>query len=94
MIYAIIYVTIGLIVGLIVAKQFDDVMDGYSREEVNEILHKAWEAKNYDKYYYYYYGLSIGYKLYYNMRYLAIVLWPIVLIVLLASRLYVIIKWR
>jgi hypothetical protein len=31
---------------------------------------------------------------YYNMRYLAIVLWPIVLIVLCASCLYVKIKWR
>lgn len=93
MMYVIIYVTIGLIVGLIVAKQFDDVMlDDYSREELNANLHKAWEAKNYDEYYRY--GLSVGYKFYYNMRYLAIVLWPIVLIVLLVSYLYVNIKWR
>lgn len=93
MMYAIIYVTIGLIVGLIVGKQFDDVMlDDYRREELNEKLHKAWEAKNYDKYYGY--GLFLACKLYDNMRYLAIVLWPIVLIVLYASCLYVKIKWR
>lgn len=87
MMYAIIYVTIGLIVGLIIGKQFDDVMlDDYRREELNEKLHKAWEAKNYDKDYGY--GLFLGYKLYDNMRYLAIVLWPIVLIFLYASYLY------
>lgn len=73
MMYAIIYVTIGLIVGMIVAKQFDDViLDDYNREELNEFLHKAWEAKNYDKDYHN--CLSAGCKIYYNMRYLAIVL--------------------
>lgn len=88
MMYVIIYVTIGLIVGLIIAKLYDDViLDDYRREELNEKLHKAWDK-------YYYYGLSAGYKLFYNMQYLAIVLWPIVLIVLYASYLYAKIKRR
>lgn len=64
MMYAIIYVTIGLIVGLIVGKQFDDVMlDDYRREELNEKLHKAWEAKNYDKDYGYGLFLDISFTI-------------------------------